>query len=193
MRYRNWIRLPLLISAVLAALVGFSGPAFASDKSRTVDLDGGRTALTFDRGTASVLADNGVSLRPIDGAKANGRTFTFPITDGDVDSKTLAGKIEHSGGIRFSAGNKKLSVEDFVIDTKKGVLTARVSGTHTRVSLLKLDLSDASIHRSHGTIVVGNVRATLTGDAASALNKTFDTKLFKKGLKIGVAKVTARF
>ena len=193
MGLRNLIRLPLLIAVIFAMILGIAAPAFAAEKAKTVHLDGGHTALTLDEGTAGVLADNGVSVKPIDGAKAKGRTFTFPITGGRVDSETLAGTIEHSGGIRFSAGDTKLSVEDFVIDTEDGVLTARVSGTETRIPLLELDLSDASIDRDHGRVVVSNVRATLTGDAAAALNKTFDTKLFSKGLKIGVAKVTAKF
>ncbi len=84
-------------------------------------------------------------------------------------------------------------MQDFVIDTRKGVLTARVSGTNTRVPLLELDLGAAHIDRGHGTVVVSNVKASLTGEAADALNKTFDVTLFKKGLDIGVAKVTARF
>ena len=113
--------------------------------------------------------------------EAEGRTFTFPITGGRVDSETVAGTIDHSGGIRFSAGDTKVGVEDFVIDTEDGVLTARVSGTETRIPLLDLDLSDASIDRDDGRVVVSDVRATLTGDAAAALNKTFDTKLFSEG------------
>jgi hypothetical protein len=68
-----------------------------------------------------------------------------------------------------------------------------VSGTETRIPLLDLDLSDASIDRDDGRVVVSDVRATLTGDAAGALNKTFDTTLFSEGLKIGDAKVTAKF
>jgi hypothetical protein len=101
--------------------------------------------------------------------------------------------VAMSGGLQFAAGGKKLRVQDFVFDTRKGVLTARVSGTKTRVPLLKLNLSDADIDRSSGKVVVADVRATLTADAAAALNKTFGGSLFKRGLKIGFAKVTARF
>ena len=193
MRLRSLIRFPLVIAAIFVTILALAAPAFANEKSTTVHLDGGHTALTLDEGTAGVLADNGVSVAPIDGAEAEGRTFTFPITGGRVDSETVAGTIEHSGGIRFSAGDTTLSVEDFVIDTEDGVLTARVSGTETRIPLLDLDLSDASIDRDDGRVVVSDVRATLTGDAAGALNKTFDTTLFSEGLKIGDATVTAKF
>ena len=173
-------------------MLSLAAPAFAAHDSTTVHLEGGHTALTLDEGTAEALADNGVSVEPIDPATANGRTFTFPIVGGRVDAETLAGTIEHSGGVRFSAGDVELGVEDFVIDTEDGVLTARVSGSETRIPLLELDLSDASVDRGHGSIVVSDVRASLTGDAAAALNDTFDTTLFEEGLKIGVAEVTVR-
>ena len=194
---RRIIRLPLLLLALVAMSLALATPASATsthrDHGKTVHLDGGSTTLAVDRGTLGVLVENKVSVTPIRGASAKGRSFTFPITGGRVDAATVAGTIEHSGGLQFAAGGKKLRVQDFVIDTRKGVLTARVSGTKTRVPLLKLNLGDADIDRSSGKVVVGNVRATLTADAAAALNKTFGVSLFKRGLKIGVAKVTARF
>ncbi len=194
---RRLIRFSLLLFTLIATSLALATPAFATDShhghGKTVELEGGSTTLTVDKGTLGVLVDNKVSVKPIRGASAKGRSFTFPITGGEVDAKTVAGKIEHSGGLQFAAGGKKLGVQDFVIDTKKGVLTARVSGTKTRVPLLKLNLSKAHIAKGSSKVVVSNVRATLTGEAAAALNKTFGVKLFKKGLPIGVAKVTARF
>ena len=191
---RRLIRLALLLLAVLATSLALATPALAGthEHGKTVQLEGGSTTLTVDKGTLGVLVDNKVSVKPIRGASAKGRSFTFPITGGKVNSKTVAGTISHSGGLQFAAGGKKLGVQDFVIDTKRGVLTARVSGTKTRVSLLKLDLSGAHISRGSSKIVVSNVKATLTGEAAAALNKTFGVKLFKRGLTIGVAKVTAK-
>ena len=72
------------------------------------------------------------------------------------------------------------------------MLTARVSGTTTRIPLLHLDLKNAHITKGKTQIVVSDVHATLTGTAAAALNKTFGVSLFTKGLTIGVAKVTAK-
>jgi hypothetical protein len=191
MRFGRVVRLAFLMVALAAASLGLAAPAAAAD--RQVHLDGGRTVLTVDRATLKVLTDNDVSVTPIRGASANGRSFTFPITGGSVDAESLAGTIEHSGGLRFSEGGDRLGVQDFVIDTKEGVLTARVSGTKTRVPLLKLDLGSAHIDRGHGSVVISNVRASLTGEAADALNEAFDVSLFEKGLAIGTAKVTARF
>lgn len=194
---RRIVRLPLLLLALVAMSLALATPASAApshhDHGKRVHLDGGSTTLTVDKGTLGVLVKNKVAVTPIAGASAKGRSFTFPITGGRVDAKTVAGTIEHSGGLQFAAGGKKLRVQDFVIDTRKGVLTARVSGTKTRVPLLKLNLAGADIDRSSGKVVVADVRATLTAEAAAALNKTFGVSLFKRGLKIGVAKVTARF
>lgn len=193
MRFRAVTRLLLLMVALAAALVGLATPALAAGNANKVDIDGGRTSLTVDRGTLKVLTDNKVSVKPVRGASASGRTFTFPITDGSVDAKTLAGTIEHSGGLQLSAGGKKLTVVDFIIDTRKSVLTARIAGTHTRFALLNLNLKNAKIEKGKNHVVVSNVKATLTKGAAGALNKTFGVKFFKGGLTIGVAKVTARF
>jgi len=187
--FRRFIRLTFLMITMFAMSVGL---ATAASAATTVDIDGGRTSLTVATGTLKVLTDNGVKVTPIKGASASGRTFTFPITDGDVDGTTLAGPIKHSGGLQFAAGGKTLRVQDFIIDAGKGVLTARVSGTHTRIPLLHLSLKNAHISKGKTQIVVSNVHATLSGTAAAALNKTFGVSLFKKGLAIGTAKVTAR-
>lgn len=189
MLLRRFTRLTLLMITMFAMSVGL---ATAANASTTVDIDGGRTSLTVATGTLKVLTDNGVKVTPIKGASASGRTFTFPITDGDVDGTTLAGTIKHSGGLQFAAGGKTLRVQDFVIDTRKSVLTARVSGTHTRIPLLNLNLKNAHITKGKTQIVVSGVHASLTGTAAAALNKKFIVSLFKKGLAIGTAKVTAR-
>lgn len=187
MLLRKFARLAFLMVMMFAVSVGLATSASAA----TVDIDGGNTALTVASGTLKVLTDNGVKVTPIKGASASGATFSFPITDGDVDGTTLAGPIKHSGGLEFAAGGKKLRVQDFVIDAGKGVLTARVSGTHTRIPLLHLNLKNAHISKGK-TIVVSNVHASLSGTAAAALNKTFGVSLFKGGLAIGTAKVTAK-
>ena len=192
MRFRALLRLLLLMVVSAVALVGAASPALAARNANKVDIDGGRTSLTVDRGTLKVLTANKVKVTPVRGASASGRTFTFPITDGSVDAKTLAGTIEHSGGLQLAAGGKKLTVVDFIIDTRRSVLTARIAGTHTRIALLNLNLKKAHISKGKSHIVVSNVGATLTSGAAAALNKTFGVKFFKGGLTIGVAKVTAR-
>ncbi len=203
---RRVLRASLVVAAVGAAGVAFTAPASASPvvaaqsyhqhyhhpASSTLKVHSGRTVLTLDAGTAKVLTDNGVKVAPIAGAYAYGSGIAFPIVGGSVDRKTAAGTITHTGGLKFTAGTVSLGVQDFVVDTTKGVLTARVSGTSTRVSLLKLDTSKASIHAGRNSLRVRNVHVSLTAAGAAALNKTFSVSLFKAGLTIGTVNVKAR-
>ncbi len=193
---RRALRTMLVVLAVGAAGVAFTAPASAHTTHQasagTVKVTGGKTVLRLDAGTAGVLTANGVSVAPIAGAYASGKGIAFPITGGKVTTKAV-GTITHRGGLKFTAGKKSLGVQDFVIDTRKGVLTARVSGTKTRVPLLDLDLGDASIKAGDGSLTVKNVHATLTSEAAAALNTTFGVTLFTAGLPVGTATVRACF
>ncbi len=205
MRFARLFRLAVVMLGLALGALALATPASATEthhatptaqhhrhKSSTVKIKGGHTSLTVAAGTLAVLTKNGVSVTPIRPASASGATFSFPITGGSVKPRTAAGTITHSGGLTFTVGKTSLGVQDFTIDTTKGVLTARVSGTHTRVPLLKLDASSARITARWGCLTVSNVKASLTAEAAAALNKTFGVSLFTAGLPIGVAKVSAR-
>ena len=61
-----------------------------------------------------------------------------------------------------------------------------------RVRILNLNLSHAAIHKHPPIVKVGNVKATLTQTAASALNSTLGVSFFERGITLGTAKVTAR-
>ncbi len=204
MRIRRTLCTAVVAVAVSASGLAMATPAVAAPATGAVlthadrdddavSLHGGRTTLRLDRGTAGVLADNGVSVDALDEASGGGRTFAFPITGGSVVPSTAAGEIEHVGGLEFTAGDVTLGVEDFVIDTVDGVLTARVTGTQTRVPLLALDAGDARIRATDSRLTVRGVQATLTAEAAGALNDTFGVDLFSEGLPIGTATVRARF
>jgi hypothetical protein len=203
MALRRVLRASLVAVAVGAASLAVATPASATTvtaaaptthhSSSVKQLNDWQTTLKLDAGTAKVLKDNGVSVAPTGDAHPYGGAIAFPITGGQLDLSSLAGTINHSGGLSFKAGGKSLGVEAFVIDTAKGVLTAKVSGTSTRVPLLNLDLSGAKIAPDSKGVTISGVKATLTSEAAGALNKTFGVSLFKKGIPIGTAKVVACF
>jgi hypothetical protein len=204
MALRRVLRASLVAVAVGATSLAVAGTASATpaapathqhqQHSSTVKkLNDWQTTLTLDAGTAKVLAANGVSVKPTGDAHPYGGAIAFPITGGQLDLSNLAGTINHSGGLKFTAGGKSLGVQDFVIDTAKGVLTAKVSGTNTRVPLLDLSLAGASVKPDSKGVTITGVKATLTAEAAGALNKTFGVSLFKKGIPVGTAKVVACF
>ena len=197
------LRLLALVAALALALVAVAcgdddddsggGTAAAVEEteaaSQQLRLNGDTTVLVLDEQTAMVLTDNGVKVAPVDPAAPEGDGIGFPISGGMVDSESLAGMIEHSGGLRFSAGGTNLEVTDFVVDTEAGTLTATAGGAD--VPLLALDLSGLERTEQGGAIVASGIEASLTPEAAKALNDTFKVKLFEEGLAIGEVTVRA--
>lgn len=153
-------------------------------------LASGATTLVLDPGTASALTSLGITPSPVAPATAATGGLAFPITGGIVDTKTLAGQITHSGGLRLTKGSTVVDLTDFNIEIDSAPdLTALLGATRT--SILNLDLSQAQPSVSGVSINVGNVKATLTAGAAQALNTAFSTTAFTPGLAIGTASVAA--
>jgi hypothetical protein len=156
-----------------------------------VELAGGATTLALDSGAAAALASLGVEAAPVDPAGAASGGLSFPITRGKLDAKSFAGRVAHSGGIRLSKGSTSVELTAFTINVDSDPdLTALLGGQ--RVSILNLDLSQLDAQVRGRRITLAGVRATLTGDAAQALNGAFSTTAFSEGLLLGTATVTAR-
>lgn len=154
-------------------------------------LEGGATSLALDSGAASALASQGITPGLIAPATAStDGSLAFPITRGRVDAETLAGLVRHSGGLSLSKGSTRVELTrfDIVIDGSPQ-LTALVGGS--RVPILNLDVSGLTRGVDGLDVTLGNVRATLTAEAAGALNQAFATTAFSEGLLIGVATVRA--
>ncbi len=150
-------------------------------------LAGGTTTLKLDAAVAKALSGAGVRVAPVAPARAGVR---FPITGGTLDSSTARGTINHSGGLRFSAGGKSLTARSFTVKLgKRSTLSGRVGSS--RVTLLTLNTSSAKITRDGLDTRIRGVRVSLTAAAAKALNATFSTTLFKRGLRLGTVSLTA--
>lgn len=195
-RMLRWL---LPVAVVSAALVVTSTASAAP----TVKLDGVRTTLWTDPATTKVLIRNHIAPVPVNGTSVrvrctpDGRSigFGFPITGGRVDAATLAGYINHSGGLKFvnRDNGKSLTLTRFriVIDAHPR-LTAIVNGDpKVRVSIIRLDLSDANVTKPLPYVHVRNVGAYLNATAASALNSALGVSLFAPGIHLGTANVNA--
>jgi hypothetical protein len=158
--------------------------------SETLTLNGQDTVLALDSGTAKVLEDNKIEVAPVDPASAGDDGISFPITGGEVDSESLAGTIDHSGGLEFTAGGTSVELTDFVVDTAAETLTATAPGGSPLV-VLDLDLSGLDRSDEGGTIVLTGITAALSDDGAKALNDAFEVDLFEGGLAIGDVTVNA--
>jgi len=169
-----------------------------------VRLTGGDTSVTTAPGIAAALLGHGIvpiaTLPGTQGARIGGGgvavRFTFPVTGGWLNAAKLRGTIWHKGGILFAdlPAGKQILVSDFVISVHQGVLTAEVNGNpKVRVPLLRLSLLHAAIASGRHYVRITGIVVTLTGTAASALNATFGTSLFKPGLELGTASTVLRF
>jgi Htaa len=198
------IRISPLTAALATAILVVPGTAAAKSRSAgTVQLDGVRTTLTTDPATTGVLLSNGILPLPVGPATVSPQfgphglslAYAFPITSGRVDATTLAGYINHSGGLRFvnAANGHTLTLTRFRIRiSAKPGLTAEVNrNPKLRVRILDLDLGSAGIARRGRIVRVSNVKATLTQTAASALNRALGVSAFSKGIALGTARVTA--
>jgi hypothetical protein len=184
--FRSIRTLPL----VAALAIGLAAAPVAQANDDQLKVKSGRTVLKISPGAAGALEQLGVAASPTGAAYTRRSRFSFPITRGEVDAETLAGQIRHRGGIRLSADGTRLKLRRFFINIdSQPDLTAKVGGG--RVSLLRLDLSNAKVRKGDRRIVVKRVVARLTATAATALNATFDVDAFTPGLELGRAKVKA--
>lgn len=192
---RKWLFpavLALLLSvALIAAACGDDDDddATTAAEATTLTLTGAQTTLALDADTAAILTDNGIEVAPVDPATAGDDGIAFPITGGEVDADTLAGTINHSGGLAFTAGGTTLELTDFVIDTTAGTLTATAGGD--QVVILDVDLTGLQRTDGDDGIELTGIATTLSADGADALNATFDVELFEQGIPIGGVTVLA--
>jgi hypothetical protein len=193
----RWLAPFLALAAITVA--GTANAAAAP----TVRLDGVRTTLWTDAATTRVLLANKIVPLPTRGTGVDVRWtsagpsigYRFPIAGGHVDAATLAGRIDHTGGLRFVnlANGKTLRLTRFriVIDAHPH-LTAIVNGDpNVRVSILRLDLSKVTVAKPLPYVRVGNVGAYLNSTAAGALNNALGVSFFAPGIKLGRAYVNA--
>jgi len=183
-----------------ATSVGTGAPQW----THQVRLTGGDTSVTTAPGIAAALLGHGIvpiaTLPGTQGARIGGGgvavRFTFPVTGGWLNAAKLRGTIWHKGGILFAdlPAGKQILVSDFVISVHQRVLTAEVNGNpKVRVPLLRLSLAHARIGSGRHYVRISGIVLTLTGAAASALDATFGTHLFKPGLELGTASTLLRF
>lgn len=190
-------------AAALVAVAAVLAPATAgASSSTTVRLKGEATTLQTDPATTKALISNGILPLPVKPASIRATwdhglslRYAFPITGGRVDATSLAGRINHSGGLEFvnvtNGHTLKLTNFQIRISAHPG-LTAAVNGDpKARVRILNLDLSTATIVKHPPTVKVNGVKATLTATAASALNSSLGVHLFSAGITLGTANVDA--
>jgi hypothetical protein len=152
----------------------------------TVALDGGATDLALAPTAVEALTALGIAATPV----APSAALSFAITDGELNPRTLAGEIEHSGGIALAREAVRVELRDFVITIDdQPRLSAQVGAN--RLDIATLDVSGLQRQDGEGTVTLSNVVARLTPAAAGALNALFTTTAFTEGAPLGTATVRA--
>lgn len=100
--------LAALVAALALSLVGVAGA-----QAKPVKVTGSTTVTPSDQ-AKQFLANNGVSVATTGPATSAGGKFTFPIVAGFGDTQTFTGVLVHSGGLRFTKGDRSLVVRRFV-------------------------------------------------------------------------------
>ena len=198
---------PLPASLALAAALAFaSGTAAAAPTVATVN---GGTDVALAAEFVGALTTLGVTPSPAaPGRISAAGVASFPIGGGEIDADSLRGEINHNGGINLTAGDLVVSLSSFVIDTTgtAPVLTGLVKANGSvvgRITLFDLALTGAptigpapgvsKLQAFDGRLALAGVDATLSAEAAAALNEAFDVDAFVAGLPIGVAAVQTLF
>ena len=180
---------PKRVLSLTAAAAAAAVAVPAGAQAATARVDDGQTMLRLNAGTARALAANGVRVGPVAPARTGSSGLTFPITGGAINPANLRGAVSHGGGLRFRAGGRTVVLRNpqYTIRAGRAALSARVGSA--RLTILTLNLSRAKVGRDGPlTKTASGIRATLTARAATALNRAFSTRLFRRGLAIGTVR-----
>jgi hypothetical protein len=203
-------RVLVVLLAVAALLVSAFGATGA--QAARVKVTGGTTTVTPAAPVVQALTGLGVTVAPIAPATAANGTLTFPIVGGRVNTDKLRGVVRHSGGLKFSKGERCIALRHFtVVSTARGAkLYARVSRGACRVArvrtrghkrahriarrVCKFQHRYPAIARltdpqrsTDGTSVTVNLK--LTAITARIVNKLAGQKLASPGTLLGTATI----
>lgn len=133
-------------------------------------------------------------MAPVKSARIRAGQARFPIPAAEIDLNTASGEVWHTGGLALSAGNTRVELTLFIIDTTVSgapVLTGLVKANETvvgRLPLFNLVLPALPLPLEVNRILtIPDVKLTLSEEAAGALNSVFNVTAFTEGFDIGVA------
>ena len=189
------MRLKAVFPSILAT-VAFTVMAAGLPAQQTKTLFTGRTSVKLSSTFTGALSSLGVSVGRVFPTEIEYGTANFPVTGGAIDLDTASGNILHSGGLTLKAGDTKVTLQSFIIDTTSSpMITGLVSVDGKLLGRLPLfDLALPSgitlpLKLHDNRILLRGVVVTLDSAAAEALNSVFHVSAFQGGFNIGTAKV----
>ena len=180
-------------SSSTAATSGTSSSTSATTTyaSAPATVIGKSTDVVVNPAVSAALKHADITVTAVAPATAK-TTLLFPVSGGQIVVATLAGTVDHTGGLTFRHSGKSVTLTNFVINTNTKQLTATVGGQ----SMPIFDLNLASPKRAsgpHRTLVASNIKLTVTSQAATALNSGLGVSTFKGGMNFGIATLTVAY
>ena len=160
----------------------------ATTTAGSTALVGKQTSVALNPAISILFRENQIVATAVAPATYH-HTLLWPVSGGHVAIATVAGTIEHTGGIRLSHAGKSVEVTRFLVDTSTDQVTALVGGQ--RLPIFAINTSEAK-HQTGtgGTILESGLKFTLTEQGASALNGGLGVSAFKAGQIFGTATLT---
>ena len=160
----------------------------ATTTAGSTALVGKQTSVALNPAISILFRENQIVATAVAPATYH-HTLLWPVSGGHVAIATVAGTIEHTGGIRLSHAGKSVEVTRFLVDTSTDQVTALVGGQ--RLPIFAINTSEAK-HQTGtgGTILESGLKFTLTEQAATALNGALGASAFKAGQLFGTATLT---
>lgn len=204
------IRVALLLAGIASLVIAASAFAATATAGKT-KVTGGTTTITPSSATASLLSSNHITATPLAPAtESSTGAFTFPITRGRINTTTLYGRLDHSGGIELSNGTDNVVVRHPVLisDKRGAYIWALVRGRSHRfctglrrhlrhgacyvvtrfreARILKITSGSVS-----GSTFTGNV--AITDATASLINRLAGSKVAAGGEPLGTIAIAPTF
>jgi hypothetical protein len=166
-----------------AACGGDDDEAPASTPSGTSPLTGVHTQLN----PTSAVKAAGTTTGAVAPATSGSGGIVLPIDGGEVNTESLAGTVEHGGGLRYSAGGKSAEVTDIVIDTTSKQLTGEVGGSKQAV----MDVELGPVNQT-GAVIQADITLKLTSGGADALNSALGGDRLSSGMTVANGVIQAK-
>jgi len=191
------MKLKTALPSVIATIV-FTVFAAGLPAQQTRTLFTGRTSVKLSSTFTTAATDLGVSVGRVFPTEMWDGWVIFPVTGGAIDLDTASGNILHSGGLTLKAGDTKVTLQSFIIDTTaKPVITGLVSVNGKllgRIPLFDIALPagfSLPLQLKQNRLVLKGVGLTLDAQAAGALDAVFHVNAFTAGFPVGTGQVVA--
>lgn len=186
-------RLSLTAPIMAVAMLVCANQASAQN---TETIESGRTTVALAGTFVSALGSLGVTPGTVGPTRLYDGTVNFPVSGGALDLDTGVSQILHTGGLTLTAGQTKVTLQSFIIDTTGAPLITGLVSVDGKL-LGRLPLFDLALPSGitlplkphQDRIILKGVGVTLDSTAAGALNSVFHVSALKGGFRIGMAKV----